>query len=83
MHELLLNIMRERQANNIRIMDYIAALPNVNETGCEHADHTVSARLVLQAMRYGRYNANVKGCVHSSPQVSACYKLIYVAAQAT
>ncbi|KAF2656024.1 hypothetical protein K491DRAFT_403290 [Lophiostoma macrostomum CBS 122681] len=61
LNELLSSIMSERQANDICVLDYRAALPEPNETGCEHADHSVSARLVLEAMRYGRYRANIRG----------------------
>jgi hypothetical protein len=61
LRELLSSIMAERKANDIRVMDYRAALPDINERGCEHADHSVSARIVLDAMRYGRYQANVQG----------------------
>lgn len=59
--DLISTILKKRAANDIRVLDFKTPLPENGEKDCEHADHSVSARLVAEVVERDHIKGNLKG----------------------
>jgi hypothetical protein len=61
--DLISTILQKREANEIRILDHKTLLPLIGETMYErnHADHSVSARLVAEVVQRDNIKGNLQG----------------------
>ncbi|KAF2739474.1 hypothetical protein EJ04DRAFT_326658 [Polyplosphaeria fusca] len=52
-------VLKQRAATDIRILDDKAPIPKNGQTACDHADHSISARIVSDVVRGDKIEGNV------------------------
>ncbi|KAF1848440.1 uncharacterized protein K460DRAFT_414995 [Cucurbitaria berberidis CBS 394.84] len=58
--DIIVTVLHERQANDIRVLNYKASVSHEYNTDLDHADHTISAKLVIEVIEEEKIRANVK-----------------------
>jgi hypothetical protein len=61
LQDLIATIINKRGAGNINVLDYKTVVPEDNEKYCDHADHSVSARLVAEVMEKENITTHLRG----------------------
>lgn len=59
--DVIRSILEKREPTDIRILDHKAKVADDEEKGCDHADHTISARLVAEVVEQHKLKGNVQG----------------------
>jgi hypothetical protein len=61
MKDLISTLMKNREANDIRVLDSRISIRQDGEMGSGHADHSISARLVLDVVHRDRIKGIIQG----------------------
>ncbi|KAF2005885.1 hypothetical protein P154DRAFT_606112 [Amniculicola lignicola CBS 123094] len=64
--DVVSEILQGVQARDIRILDHKTAIPKENEKDCDHADHTVSARIVVDVVKRDKVEGKLLSYAGSS-----------------
>lgn len=59
--DLIVTILKKREASDIHVLDYKTPIPEDYETHCDHADHSVSARLVAEVIENENITTHLRG----------------------
>jgi hypothetical protein len=59
--DLLAAVLHESNATDIRVLDYKTGIPDEEDARADHADHVVSARLVVDVVRGEERDVEVRG----------------------
>lgn len=59
--ELLTEILLESRATEVRVLDFKSGIPDEEDARSDHADHVVSARLVVDVMKGAKSKAKLRG----------------------
>ena len=59
--DLLAGILRESGATEVRVLDDKTGVPDEEDRGDDHADHAVSARLMVDVMKRENSSAKLRG----------------------
>ncbi|KAF2477814.1 uncharacterized protein BDR25DRAFT_364780 [Lindgomyces ingoldianus] len=61
LQDLLGAILKKRAACDIRVLDFKTPLPGKNNDGSDHADHSVSAKVVVDVWKREQLGGNLRG----------------------
>lgn len=59
--DLIATILHESNATDVRVLDYKTGIPDDEDARSDHADHVVSARLVVDVMKREQIKAKLHG----------------------
>lgn len=59
--DLLAALLRASNATDVRVLDYKTGIPDDEDARSDHADHVVSARLVVEVMKREKSKAKLRG----------------------
>jgi len=59
--DLIATVLRQKTPHSIRVLDFTKSIPEVGEHDGEHADHVVSARIVVDVVQQGNFEGKLLG----------------------
>lgn len=61
LRSLIADILYESKATDVRVLDYKTGIPDDEDARSDHADHVVSARIVVDVMKRDQSKAKLQG----------------------
>ncbi|KAF1963415.1 hypothetical protein CC80DRAFT_541349 [Byssothecium circinans] len=83
--DLVASVIKQSEAQEIRVLDFKAPVPNDGELDSEHADHAISARLVMDAVNGEHIQVYLRGYAgnfmrHLDPTMNATHSDFFIKA---